>query len=251
MDLTAFLTAQVTGFVLVFARLGSTFMFMPGFGEALIPLRVRLAFALLLSVALRPAVDVPDTEFANVFQLIFSLGLEVTIGVWIGITARIIMSSIQFAGYQVGLTSGLANAFSNELGSFQGSTLIASALMMAGAALIFASDLHYLIIDALMRSYEVFPLGGMMPGDMAQQILRAGGMSFYIGAMIAAPFFVMSLVLNVGFGLANRMMPTLPVFFIAAPVLIASGLFVLVMASPMMLHVVHDRFADWLNGLVF
>ncbi len=46
--------------------------------------------------------------------------------------------------------------------------MIAAALMMAGVALIFATDLHHLIIGSLLMSYDVFPLGQMMPGDLAQ-----------------------------------------------------------------------------------
>jgi flagellar biosynthetic protein FliR len=59
----------------------------------------------------------------------------------------------------------------------------------------------------------------------------------------------MGVVLNVGLGLSNRMMPTLPVFFVAAPVLIAAGLVVLVVAVPSMLHGFIAGFEDWLGRL--
>ncbi len=39
---------------LLFARVGAMVMLLPGFGESSIPPRVRLAFALALSVALAP-----------------------------------------------------------------------------------------------------------------------------------------------------------------------------------------------------
>jgi flagellar biosynthetic protein FliR len=90
-----------------------------------------------------------------------------------------------------------------------------------------------------------------MPGDLAEQTVMAVGMSFYIGVSLSAPFYVMSLVLNVGLGLSNRMMPTLPVFFVAAPVLIGAGLFVLLMAAPAMYQTYLDSFADWLGRLSF
>ena len=86
---------------------------------------------------------------------------------------------------------------------------------------------------------------------LAEQIVKAASHSFYIGTMISAPFFVMGLVLNVGFGLANRMMPTLPVFFVAAPLLIVSGLFVLVVAAPTMLRAWLEDFGLWFGLLSF
>jgi flagellar biosynthetic protein FliR len=184
-------------------------------------------------------------------MLVPVLAIEVTLGIWIGVTARIVMSTLQFVGYQVGLISGLANAFAPDTGAFQGSTMIADALMMAGVALIFATDLHHLMIGALLMSYDVFPLGQIMPGDLAEQIVKAVGASFYIGFALTVPFHVMGLVLNLGMGLANRMMPALPVFFVATPVLIAAGLFVLIVAAPSILDGFLQRFATWLGTFTF
>lgn len=251
MDLALFLTSQVLSVGLVFARIGSALAFMPGFGERMIPLRFRLLIALVLSAALAPATPVGALAIDSPVMLVPILAIEVTLGIWIGMTARIVMSALQFVGYQIGLISGLANAFAPETGAFQGSTMIADALMMAGVALIFATDLHHLMIGALLMSYDIFPLGQIMPSDLAEQIVKAVGASFYIGFALTVPFHVMGLVLNLGMGLANRMMPALPVFFVATPVLIAAGLFVLIVAAPSILDGFLQRFADWLGTLTF
>jgi flagellar biosynthetic protein FliR len=251
LDLSAFLTAQVLEYALIFARIGAVAMFMPGIGESFFPIRHRLALALVLSFALAPVIPPTPASLDDPLRLFAVFGIEVTLGLWIGLTARILLTSLQFAGYQIGLISGLSNAFAPDMGSFQGSTLIATALMLGGVALIFATDLHHQIIAALLMSYDVFPPGLMMPGDLAHEIVRAVSMSVYIGLSITAPFYVMGVVLNVGLGLSNRMMPTLPVFFVAAPVLIAAGLFVLVVAAPAMLRGFLTSFEDWLGHLVF
>jgi len=251
MDLTQLLTSQVLGFALVFARLGSVLVFMPGFGEQMVPVRHRLALAVVISAALYPATPIQAITFDSPLELLPVLVIEMMIGIWIGLTARIILTAVQFAGYQVGIVSGLSNAFAPSIGSFEGSTLLATALLLTGVTLIFVTDLHHAIIEALLMSYDIFTPGQVMLGDMAQQIVRAASHSFYIGTMIAAPFYVMGLVLNMGLGLANRMMPTLPVFFVAAPLLIAAGLFVLVVSSPIMLRTWLGAFAEWLGRLVF
>lgn len=251
MDLTALLTSQVLGFALVFGRMGSILVLMPGFGESMIPMRHRLALAFVISLALYPATPVTSLVLTSPLELLPLLLIEVTIGIWIGLVARIMLMALQFAGYQVGIVVGLSNAFAPSIGSFEGSTLIATALMLTGVALIFVTDLHHVIIEALLMSYEIFAPGNIMLGDMAQHIVRAAGQSFYIGVMITAPFYVMGLVMNVGLGLANRMMPTLPVFFVAAPLLIASGFFVLVVSSPVMLRTWLGRFGDWLTSMSF
>lgn len=251
MELDTFLTSQFLAVALVFARMGSALAFIPGFGERMIALRFRLLLALALSAALAPATPVDAQLLDSPQMLLPILAIEITLGVWIGTVARIVMSALQFAGYQIGLVSGLSNAFAPETGAFQGSTMIADALMMAGVALIFATDLHHLMIDALIMSYSVFPPGQIMPGDLAGQAIKAVAASFYIGFALTVPFHVMGLVLNLGMGLANRMMPALPVFFVATPVLIGAGLFVLVVAAPTMLDGFIQRFADWLSSFTF
>lgn len=251
MELDLFLTSQFLSVGLVFARIGSALAFMPGFGERSIPLRFRLLLAVAMAAALAPATPVGTVIIDTPLILLRVLAIEVTLGVWIGVTARIILSALQFAGYQIGLVSGLSNAFAPETGTFQGSTLIADALMMAGIALIFATDLHHVIVGALLMSYDVFPPGQIMPGDLAQQAVKAVAASFYIGFALTLPFHVMGLVLNLGMGLANRMMPALPVFFVATPVLIGAGILVLVMSAPAILEGFIQRFATWLGTLMF
>ena len=251
MDLAGFVQSQLLGFLLVFARLGSALLFMPGFGEQAVPVRHRLTFALVLSAGLLPATPVAGFQSDALAVYLIALGIEITIGLWIGLTARILFSALQLAGYQVGIVMGLSNAFAPGLGSFEGSTMIASGMLMAGIALIFATDLHHLIIGALLMTYDIFPVGQIMPGDFSDQIVKAAARSFYIGVAITAPFYLMGLLLNLGLGLANRMMPTLPVFFVAAPVLIALGFLVLLISAPFAFTGFLQAFADWIGTLVF
>ncbi|TDE38899.1 flagellar biosynthetic protein FliR [Antarcticimicrobium sediminis] len=251
MTLDAYVAGLIFGYVLVVARIGGALMFMPGFGETQIPPRARLSFALVLCAALYPATPIaavmPDTP-VGMAQL---LAYELTIGLWIGLVARVLLSAMDFAGYQVGQVSGLANAFGPSLGSFEGATLVATLMLIGAVAVIFATDTHHVILRGLMMSYTVFPPGPLMLGDLAQQIVRAGARSLYIGTAVAAPFFVMGVILNLGMGLANRMMPQLPVFFVAASVLIAAGMLVLGVAIPSMMDFFISQFTDWFGLLRF
>lgn len=243
----AYLDGQLFGYLLVVARLGAALMFVPALGETDIPMRVRLSFALVLCLVLYPATPVPPMQPGNTAVFARLMAMEVTIGIWIGMTARIIFSALNFAGYQIGQIGGLANAFAPSLGSFEGSTMLSNFLMLGGIAAIFVTNAHFLIIRALLYSYRIFPFGQPMLGDMAQQMVKAVAASFYIGLTIAAPFLVMGMILNLGLGLANRMMATLPVFFVAGSILIAAALFVLVAALPSVMQVFLQHFSDWLG----
>lgn len=251
MTLETFVTNLFFSYILVFARLGSALIFIPAFGEVQIPVRARLTFALVLCAALLPATPVRAILPEEPLDMFMLLGFEVTIGLWIGLTARILLSALQFAGFQVGQVSGLANAFGPSFGSFEGATMVATLMMISAVAMIFVTDTHHIILRALLASYDLFPPGTLMIRDLMDQILQAGARSLYIGTAIAAPFFVMGVVLNLGMGLANRMMPQLPVFFVAASLLIAAGLFILAISMPAILQYFIATFSEWLVSFRF
>jgi flagellar biosynthesis protein FliR len=247
----ALLTGPALAVLLVFARVGSALIFLPGFGESFVPVRFRLLFAMILALTLHPVIPPYPEITRGALFLLGPLALEVTIGFWIGLTARVLMTALQFAGYQIGMVSGLSNAFAPDAAAFQGGTILSSAMILSGVALIFATDFHHVMIDALLMSYEVFPVGQIIPEDLADQIVRAAGASVYMGVSIAAPFFIMTLLLNLAMGLANRMMPTMPVFFVASPILIGFVLLAMIIASPSMLRGFLSHMADWFGSFTF
>lgn len=248
MAIEPFISTLFFSFFVVFARIGTALMFMPGFGEVQIPVRPRLSLAVLISLSLLPLTPIASALPDSAVTAVFLLGVEVLIGLWIGLCARILLSALQFAGFQVGQVSGLANAFGPSFGSFEGATMVATLLLMSAVTMIFVTDTHHLIIRALLASYQVFPPGQFVLADLADQILRVASASLYIGTAIAAPFFVMGVILNLGMGLANRMMPQLPVFFVAASLLIGAGLLILAIAVPAMLDYFLVRFQEWIMG---
>ena len=251
MDLSAFLTETLMGYFVVFARLGSALLFMPGFAESSVPVRHRLFFGLILSAALYPATGLGPVSEDRPSALLMIFGAEITIGLWIGLVARTMLSALQFAGYQIAMMAGLSNALAPNIGAFEGATSMASMLLAGATALIFITDLHHLILQSLLMSYEVFVPGTFMLSDLTDQFARAVQVSLYLGLSIAAPFYVTGLVLNVGMGLANRMMASLQVFFIAQPLLIGLGLALMVVAIPTMMRGFLVPFADWLSTYRF
>ena len=67
---------------------------------------------------------------------------------------------------------------------------------------------------------------------------------------MGAPFYVLSLLLNLGMGLANRVMPAMQVFFVAGPGLIVAGLALLALAVPAILTYQNEQLSLWFAPLV-
>ena len=224
-----FLPGFLFPYLLVFARLGAAMTIMPPIGEQTVSQRVRLLLALAMTVVIKPVVDgnlppIPEGPAA----LLLLLAGEIFIGVYLGTMARILVMALVVAGTIAAFMSSLANALVNDPVSGQQSAAMASLLLLTGLTLLFATDMHHLLIRGLVDSYALFLPGQLPPlGDFTAMITRVVASSFLIGFQLAAPFVVISIVMFVSMGFLARLIPTIQVFFIVLPLQILASLAVL------------------------
>lgn len=224
--LEEFLVSSVLTFMLVFVRIGSAMMIMPGIGDSFVPANIRLYMALSISVVLSPFLDryLPDAvpSSALLFMLILS---EFMTGIFFGVIARIFMAALDTAGMVISLSSGLANAqLFNPIVASQGS-IMGAFLSVTGLLMLFAGNLHHLLIYGLVGSYESFPVGQVPDtGGMAEVVARAVAQAFMIGIQIASPFVIVGLMLFIGMGVLARLMPQIQVFILTIPIQIMLSL---------------------------
>jgi flagellar biosynthesis protein FliR len=217
---------------LLFARVGAMVMLLPGFGEATIPPRVRLAFALMLSVALAPVIgaSLPRAPAALGASMSLLMG-ELIVGLMIGSVARILMAALSTAGQIVGLETGLSFAQMTDPTQGQAGQVVSIFLGVMGIAMVFATGLHHQFIMAIVGSYQMFaPGGSIRMDDAAEYAIRATGDSFRIGVQIAAPLMLAGLVFRIGLGVLNRLIPQVQVFFVAMPINVLGGFVIFALA---------------------
>src|SRR5262245_63075328 len=95
----SFLPVLAATFMLVFARIGTMVMMLPGLGELAVPVRVRLAIALVLTAVLVPLHRNAYTlDLRSSGPVLAMLGQELFIGAVLGLTARFTISALHVAG---------------------------------------------------------------------------------------------------------------------------------------------------------
>ena len=239
---------QVYAAGLVFARLAAIVMLLPGLGETFIPARIRLAFALALSLMLFPVLvgKVPALPAgAGDFGLV--VAREVLIGLMIGAILRLFMTSLATAGEVVSLSTTLSFAQTANPMQASPSTTLGTFLGLIGIVLIFATDLDHLFIAAIVKSFDLFPFGRDIPvADAGQLAVQTLGRSFARGLQLSAPVIVFSLIFNVAVGLVGRVMPQFQVFFVASPIMVLGGLSIFAMSLGTIGIVWVDRYRDLL-----
>jgi flagellar biosynthetic protein FliR len=115
----------------------------------------------------------------------------------------------------------------------------------------FAADMHHLLLRAVADSYVVFPAGSPIdPGEFAAAATTMVSRSFSLGMRMAMPFFVYAILLFVGFGLVQRLMPQMQVFFVAMPLQLMLGLILLAMGTFLAMTAFLDELGASLAGLL-
>ena len=244
----SFLPSLAAAFLLTFARIGAMVMLVPGIGEQSMPSRVRLTIALVLTAILLPAHQKAYTVDLNTLgPVIVMLFQEIIIGVVLGLTARLAISALQVAGFVVANQLGLGFVTAIDPTQNQQGVLVGNFLTVLGVTLIFATDLHHLVIAALNDSYTLFAPGEMpLSGDVAKHVTQVIATAFRIGIQLSAPFLVFGLLFNLGLGILSRLMPQMQVFFIGLPLSIMLGLLLLLLVMGAMM----GTFVSYLEGVL-
>jgi flagellar biosynthetic protein FliR len=244
----SFLPALAATFMLVFARIGTMVMLLPGLGELSVPPRLRLTVALVLAAVILPLHrNAYQVDLGSLQPMLVMLGQEILIGGLLGMTARLTISALQVAGSVIAQQLGLGFVTAVDPTQGQQGLILGNFLTLLGVTLVFASDLHYLVIAALNDSYTLFRPGEVpLTGDMAALITKTIGGAFKVGVQLSAPFLVFGLLFNLGLGILSRLMPQMQVFFVGVPLSILIGFLILMFVVSAMMAV----FLGYVGGVM-
>jgi flagellar biosynthesis protein FliR len=248
--LSELVPGDLFAFLLIFVRAGSAIMIMPGFAEAYVSARVRLMLALGISVVLAGplAPDLPSLP-AEPLGLASLIGSELLTGLFLGTTARMAFAALHIAGTTLAFQSGLAAAAIFDPNEATQGTLPGNFLIRTALVLLFVTDGHHMLLQAIAASYARLPAGGPLPlGDMADFLTRLLSQAFALGIRIAAPLLLVSLLMYLGMGVLNRLMPAFQVFFIALPLQILVAFATLMLSFTTGLLAFFSLFQDTLGG---
>lgn len=220
--------AAAAGFA-VFLRVGAALAVAPAFGEAGVPLRVRLALAVAFTAIVAPAA--PGVAAAMAERPARLLLSEPVAGLALGLALRLMVQALQMAGAMAAQAVSLSQALGTAGPEPQ--PAIGQLLVAAGLALAVAAGLHVRLAALLVLSYGPLPAGRLAgAAELAAWAQAEAGHAFALAFALAAPFAAAALVYNLALGVINRAMPQLMVAFVGAPALTLGGLALLALAAP-------------------
>jgi len=240
--------------LLVLARVAGLLVAAPILGHLLLPRLVRAGLAIVLALALAPVVAVPPALPTTLLELIGALAAETAFGLLLGFIAELIFAGVelgaQLAGMQIGF--GLDNLI--DPGTNSQSTVVAHWYRLLALLVFLALDVHHLLLEALIASFQTAPPGSIALGRIRMEgVLAAAGDVFSLGVRIAAPVLIALLLTNAVLGVIARTIPQVNVFVVGFPLNVGVGLVVMGAALPFTFRLLTTRFAALepaLGGLV-
>lgn len=232
---------QLVRLLYAMLRTGGALIAAPVFGAVGVPVQVRtvLAGALgVLIVGVHPfAAPADPLSFAGV-QIIAQ---EVVIGLTLGFLLQIAFAAPLLAGEYLSNAIGLGFASMVDPQGGHSSPVVGQFLMILMTLIFLALDGHLVLMEILVRSYSLLPLGGGWI-DRAQlwDVVRFGSFVFASGLAIALPVGFALFALNIVVGVVTRAAPQLNIFAVGLPLTLMSGFVVLAIAFPAMAHLMTE-----------
>ncbi|HEX8415898.1 MAG TPA: flagellar biosynthetic protein FliR, partial [Sphingomicrobium sp.] len=156
------LPQEATAFLILFARVGAVLMLLPVFSEDAVPARIRLLIALGMTAGLWGMLSGQTLPMAaNSAALPGILVGELLVGLGLGMIVKIMFQAIAIAGSIIALQIGLTSAIVPDSSQGGSAPLLSKFVNVAATVVCMSLLVHHLWIASIIKSYVVFPVGGL------------------------------------------------------------------------------------------
>jgi flagellar biosynthetic protein FliR len=239
--------AAIGGGTIVLARMLGFIRFAPVFNRKEIPGMVKIALALLLTIIITSVLK-PAAPPAN-HSVILSIVLNYTVGVMIGYIAQLILIAINSGADMINMQMGLSSAMVLDPTSQSQVSILEKAFAMLALLIFIQLGGVYWLIQAFMRSFEMFPIyATSIPLTKIvnlEYVTKMTSNVLYMGLQIASPVLLATLGQDIILGVISKTAPQVNVFqlsFLFKPVV---GAAILIWILPMLVTIISDYFLSF------
>ena len=240
------LNAWVAAFLWPFMRIGAMLVAAPVFGSRLVPVRVRLALALVLALMMAPMVsqDVTAIDPLSAQGLVISVQ-QVLVGLAMGFTLQMVFAAIVIAAQTIAMSMGLGFAMAVDPQNGVQVPVVAQYYLTLATLIFLALNGHLLLLQILIDSFQTLPVGttGLSSSGL-WELVSWGGRMFAGAVLIALTGIAALLLVNLAFGVMSRAAPQLNIFGVGFPVMMGTGFIVIMVSLPGMTPHVSNLMLD-------
>lgn len=218
-------------YLLVLVRVSALVMTAPFFSYNTIPMRVRAAMSVFLSLICISITPVITLHYVGVVGYAVLILKEMLLGITLGLMCTMCFQIVSFAGQLMDMEMGLSMAsmfdpMTNSQISVTGNLYNYTLLLM-----MVVTNMHYYIIRAICDSFSYFNVGkAVFPmANLKNIVVDFIGNYLVIAVRIVLPVFCCMLLINVILGVLAKVAPQMNMFVVGMQIKIMVGLVVLVL----------------------
>ncbi|MCW4462515.1 flagellar biosynthetic protein FliR [Sphingomonas sp. BT-65] len=226
---------QLWALLFTMVRVGAAFVAAPVFGAVSVPMNVRILLTAAIGILSMNAVPIEAPGEIFALATFLAVAAEVLVGLALGFILQIAFAAPLVASEVIGVSMGLSFATAINPQTGASTPALGQFLTILLTLLFLAVDGHLVLVELVVRSYELLPPGQawLTPGKL-QNIALFGGYAFLAGLLLALPVGFLLLCLNIVVGMLSRSAPALNLFAIGIPASLAMGVLALLVGMPAM-----------------
>lgn len=223
-------------FALLMARVAGFMLVSPIFGWRIVPIIVRAGTVVLITVFFAaispPAFNPTGVHWMRTVVLIVQ---ETTIGLALGLAARLIYSAVQQGMLIASQQMGFADAGVIDPISGAKSRPLSALFDMLFAILFLSAGGHHVLLIILGRSFTSFPVSaGVNIAVLTEGIIGAGSTMLLFALRFGAPMLAGFLVMAVMLCILAKVLPEMNILMASFPLRVGVGLFLAAAIMPSM-----------------
>ncbi|AEH44070.1 flagellar biosynthetic protein FliR [Thermodesulfatator indicus DSM 15286] len=225
-DFYAELAKYAVAFALILVRVGFFVAFLPVFGSRIIPLQIKVALVIALSLVFTPFWAGRVIMPASPWEFGLLALNEAALGICLVFLVRLIFAGVQFGGQLLGFQMGfgVANVLDPATG-LQAPVLSQFAYLIA-LLLFLVLNLHHYFLLSLGESLKLLPPATIKtPVEIFEILVLKGKEIFILGIKIMAPAMAILFLIQIAMGIVARFVPQINILIMSFPLTIAVGLF--------------------------
>ena len=244
---------QFQSLLIILVRVGGIMAAMPVLGSRTIPKQIKAALVVMLGLVLLPLVHVPNIP-EDPMLVGAGLGAEFLVGMVIGLGVRLLFAGFELAGEFTGTLMGLSVVQLIDPASSNRTAVMSQFSTLIGTLVFLSMDAHFLIVEAVARSFELVPpFGARLSAELGEDVARISQGMFTIALKLGAPVLTTALLINLAMAILGRTVSQLNVFVMSFPLTIVGGFLVMGAAMPFMVGLYREEFErleETIHGLL-
>jgi flagellar biosynthetic protein FliR len=189
------LTALAEGFLLVLARMGAFFAFLPIPGSKAFLDMPKAVLTIMVSLMLFRFWPAPPGAGWSTADMVAAIAAEAVLGIAIGTGMALVIEAMEMAGQFLALQAGFSYASTIDPNSQVDSGILLILFQLLTSLIVFGMGLDRQILAALARSFEKIPAGSYhLTPAAALSIVGLGAQMLQIGFRLALPVIAVLLV---------------------------------------------------------